>query len=302
MSTLTTHDQARTTVTLTAADGTELALHHWAPRLPPVAAVFYVHGIQSHAGWLFETGPALAEHGISVHVLDRRGSGASGGPRGHLPSAGQVLDDYARALAAVRAHTQDVPLTVVGQSFGGSVLAALVSEGYVDDDTRLVFCAPALGQQRARHGSGEALAALRSAGGLSAAPLSLADADYTDVTPYLGFMANDILMIRQVTASTRSVMVQLEDVYMRGGTWDTGTSPRPVLFVRPRHDAIIDLETAWTVLSGLTQRAVAVDFADTGHYVEFSTARHRYWDWLAATATTTETATTATTTETEATR
>ncbi|MGW1169941.1 alpha/beta hydrolase [Streptomyces sp. NPDC001153] len=290
MSALTARSQDRTTLSLTASDGTELALHHWAPDRPPTAAVFYVHGIQSHAGWLFETGPALATRGLSVHALDRRGSGTSGGPRGHLPSAAQVLDDYANALTAVRTQAPDVPLTLVGQSFGGSILAALVTEGHTAG-ARLVFCAPALGQQRARHGGGEALAALRSAGGLSTAPLALADADYTDVTAYLDFMANDILMIRQVTASTRSVMVQLEDVYMRGGTWDAALSGHPVRlahpvhFVRPGQDAIIDLDTSWQVLTGLTRRASAVDFPDSGHYVEFSAARHRYWDWLAATAT-----------------
>jgi alpha-beta hydrolase superfamily lysophospholipase len=283
MSALTARFQDRTTLSLTASDGTELALHHWTPGRPPTAAVFYVHGIQSHAGWLFETGPELAARGLAVFALDRRGSGTSGGPRGHLPSAAQVLDDYANALAAVRTQVPDVPLTIVGQSFGGSILAALVTEGYAVD-ARLVLCAPALGQQRSRHGSGEALAALRSAGGLSTAPLTLADADYTDVTAYLDFMANDILMIRQVTASTRSVMVQLEDVYMRGGTWDAGPSAHPVHFVRPQHDAIIDLDTSWQVLTGLTRRAVAVDFTGSGHYVEFSSARHRYWDWLAATA------------------
>ncbi|MCX4882338.1 alpha/beta hydrolase [Streptomyces sp. NBC_00847] len=284
MSTLTTRSQDRTTLSLTASDGTELALHHWAPRRPPTAAVFYVHGIQSHAGWLFETGPELAARGLAVFALDRRGSGTSGGPRGHLPSVAQILDDYANALAAVRAQVPDVPLTVVGQSFGGSILAALVTEGHAAD-ARLVFCAPALGQQRSRHGSGEALSALRSAGGLSTAPLTLADTDYTDVTAYLDFMANDILMIRQVTASTRSVMVQLEDVYMRGGTWDAGPPAHPVHFVRPQHDAIIDLDTSWQVLTGLTRRAVPVDLTDSGHYVEFSAARRRYWDWLAATAT-----------------
>lgn len=232
----------------------------------------------------FETGPELAARGLEVFALDRRGSGTSGGRRGHLPSAAQILDDYANAVTVVRTRTSDEPLTLVGQSFGGSILAALVTEGQAAD-ARLVFCAPALGQQRARHGSGEALAALRSEGGLSTTPLTLADADYTDVTAYLDFMANDILMLRQVTASTRSVMVQLEDVYMRGGTWDAALSVHPVHFVRPQHDAIIDLDAAWHVLTGLTRRAIAVDFTGSGHYVEFSAARRRYWDWLAATAT-----------------
>ncbi|MET9416912.1 alpha/beta fold hydrolase [Streptomyces klenkii] len=287
MSAPTTRSQDRTTLSLTASDGTELALHRWAPQGPPTAAVFYVHGIQSHAGWLFETGPELAGRGLAVFALDRRGSGTSGGPRGHLPSVAQILDDYTKAVTAVRTRAPDVSLTFVGQSFGGSVLAALVTEGRTAD-AHLVFCAPALGQQRARHDSGETLAAARSAGGLSTAPLALTDTDYTDVTPYLDFMANDILMIRQITASTRSVMVRLEDVYMRGGTWDASPSVHPtspVYFVRPEADTVINLDASWQVLTGLTRRATAVDFRGSGHYIEFSAARYRYWDWLAATAT-----------------
>ncbi|MEW2129028.1 alpha/beta fold hydrolase [Streptomyces sp. NPDC005435] len=275
---------SRTTARLTASDGTVLSLHSWAPEQPARAAVFYVHGIQSHAGWLFETGPELAARGVAVHAADRRGSGTSGGPRGHLPSAERILDDLAQTLAAARRLTPGVPLTVVGQSFGGSVLAALVTRGQVPLDARLVFCAPALGQQRARHGAGAGLATLRDGGGLVTVPLSLADPDYTDVRTYLDFMANDILMIRQVTASTRSVMVRLEDVYMRGGTW--GERPAAsVHFVRPEHDAIIDLDISWQVLSGLTPHATEFALPGSGHYVEFSAARHAYWEWLAATAT-----------------
>lgn len=283
MTAATARHGGRTTLALTADDGTTLALHHWRPHTAPTAAVFYLHGIQSHAGWLYETGPALAARGVAVFALDRRGSGLSRGPRGHLPSAGQVLRDYVLALARTRELAPGLALTAVGQSFGGSVLAALVTEGQVPD-ARLVFCAPALGQQRARLGSGEALAAVRDGGGPHTSPLSLADADYTEVTGYLDFMANDLLMVRQVTAGARSVMVGLEDIYLRGGPWDESAGAG-IHFVRPEHDAIIDLRTSWQVLSGLTRRARAVDFAGAGHYIEFSAARHRYWDWLGAVAT-----------------
>jgi alpha-beta hydrolase superfamily lysophospholipase len=66
---------------LPGVDGTPLALHCWTPQ--PTSAVrgllYYVHGIQSHAGWLFETGPELARRSVVTYALDRRGSGRSGG-------------------------------------------------------------------------------------------------------------------------------------------------------------------------------------------------------------------------------
>ncbi len=37
-------------------EGAELALHLWRPRGQVKGAVFYFHGLQSHAGWLWEVG------------------------------------------------------------------------------------------------------------------------------------------------------------------------------------------------------------------------------------------------------
>jgi alpha-beta hydrolase superfamily lysophospholipase len=274
--------------TIVADDGEQLALHHWPAAGAGAGAgatLFYVHGLQSHAGWLFETGPELAARGVEVFVLDRRGSGASGGVRGHLESADQVLRDYGTAVLRARQLAGDRPLTVLGQSFGGSVLAALVTRALIGAD-HLVFCAPALGQQRARHASGSApaLAALRQDGGLGRVPVTLTDADYTDSQPFLDFMANDALMVRQITRSTRAAMVHLEDVYMRGPRWAGLPTSTTVSFIRPEHDAIIDLEQAWRVLTSLTDRAVRLDVPDSRHYVEFSEGRSEYWDLVAAIA------------------
>ena len=258
-------------------DGEQLSVHHWRPEGPARGVLFYIHGIQSHAGWLFESGPRLAELGVEVVVPDRRGSGASSGPRGHLGSVEAVLDDYARTLASVRTQFPDLPLTVVGQSFGGSILAALVSSGRVAAD-RLVFCAPALGQQRSRHGNGDALSAIRAGGGRATAPVPLTDEQYTDQPAYLDFMANDRLMLRQTTLSTRAAMVGIEDVYMRGGPWSP--ADREVYFVWPETDDIIDLPASWRVLAGLHDGVKRIDIEDSRHYVEFSPARFGYWDWL----------------------
>lgn len=266
-----------------ADDGEHLALHHW-PSPEADAVLFYIHGLQSHAGWLFETGPELVSRSVEVFVLDRRGSGVSSGPRGHLDSAEQVLRDYATAVLRGRRLAGDRPLTVLGQSFGGSILAALVSRGLINAD-HLVFCAPALGQQRARHGSGAALDAVRQDGGRARVPVPLADSDYTDLQPFLDFMANDALMVRQITRSSRAAMVQLEDVYMRGPRWTGLPAATTVSFIRPEHDPIIDLDQAWRVLNALTDRASTSEIGDSRHYIEFSDGREKYWDLLAGIAT-----------------
>ncbi len=62
---------------LAGADGTPLALHSWRPVEPTEATtlLFYVHGIQSHAGWYDHTCTALSRAGYQVYFLDRRGEG-----------------------------------------------------------------------------------------------------------------------------------------------------------------------------------------------------------------------------------
>src|SRR5687767_14534269 len=125
-----------------------LALHAWIPA-EPAAALLYVHGIQSHAGWLFETGPALAARGVALYALDRRGSGRSGGERGDARSFRDWLDDYAHAARHVRERHARIPLTILGQSMGGSIVAGLIADGRAPRDA-VILCAPALGQMHAR--------------------------------------------------------------------------------------------------------------------------------------------------------
>ena len=79
---------------ITAGDGVGLHYLRWrSERSPPSAAVIVLHGIASHAGWFAETAADLNRHGVEVYGLDRRGSGRSGGPRGHLDRYERALDD-----------------------------------------------------------------------------------------------------------------------------------------------------------------------------------------------------------------
>src|SRR5687767_8737669 len=72
---------------LTAVDGVTLHYRTWTPvGRPPEASLLFLHGIASHGAWFAGTAVHLAERGIAVYAPDRRGSGLSGGPRGHVAS------------------------------------------------------------------------------------------------------------------------------------------------------------------------------------------------------------------------
>jgi pimeloyl-ACP methyl ester carboxylesterase len=259
------------------ADGTPLALHCWAPSMRSTirGLLYYVHGIQSHAGWLFETGPELAQRGVVTYALDRRGSGRSGGVRGDLPSAQLITEDYLGGLHTVQRDLSNLPLTVLGQSFGGSIVASLAASGSLAAD-QLVYCTPALGQQRARHGI-ERLTEILNSTGLEHSPIALDDEDYTNQARYLEFMANDHLMLRQITERSRATMVELEESYMD----HQAALEASIQFVRTDTDPIIALDESERVLRDLHGKISTVTFPIRHHYVEFSAARRDYWDWLA---------------------
>jgi pimeloyl-ACP methyl ester carboxylesterase len=257
-------------------DGTPLALHCWTPSMRSTirGLLYYVHGLQSHAGWLFETGPELAQRGVVTYALDRRGSGRSGGVRGDLPSAQVITEDYLGGLRAVQHDLHDLPVTVLGQSFGGSIVASLAAGSLAAD--RLVYCTPALGQQRARHGI-DRVPEILGLTGLERSPIALDDEDYTNQDRYLEFMANDHLMLRQITERSRATMVELEESYMdRQATLEAS-----VHFVRTDTDPIIALDESERVLRDLHGKISTITFPIRHHYVEFSAARRDYWDWLA---------------------
>lgn len=102
---------------LEAVDGVELALFTYGP--PDAArAVVVLHGIESHSGWFTSSCEALAGAGLRVVCLDRRGSGSSGGPRGHAPSTAVLLDDLRRLIERVRAERPGRLIQAVAHSWG----------------------------------------------------------------------------------------------------------------------------------------------------------------------------------------
>ncbi|WP_019505922.1 serine aminopeptidase domain-containing protein [Pleurocapsa sp. PCC 7319] len=254
-------------------DKTELALHYWSAE-KAIASVFYVHGIQSHAGWLDEIAAYLKRFSINLFALDRRGSGLSKGLRGDICSTEQLLNDYNIAFDFASAKSNGCPIIGLGQSFGGSILAALLVK-YRLPFKGSIFCAPALGQQRAK---GRKIYEGNKKNCLNRSPLMLSDLDYTNIDRYLRFMANDVLMQRFITDRTQFFMSKLEDIYcMQKAGYIIN---HPVFFVAPRVDPIINLSVSKEVLKTIAPSYQYKTFETMFHYIEFSEARHSYFKWL----------------------
>src|SRR5215218_9644119 len=113
---------------LMAGDGVRLHCLHWRSRQPPPWAVLvFLHGIASHAGWFAETAADLNRQGVEVYGPDRRGSGRSGGPRGHLDRYEQALDDVEQLVRLVAAEHPEVPVFVAASSWAAKLAVVYVA-------------------------------------------------------------------------------------------------------------------------------------------------------------------------------
>jgi alpha-beta hydrolase superfamily lysophospholipase len=116
------------TRTVHAADGTPILTRRWpvsnanAPDAP-WAHVLLVHGLGEHSGRYQQVAEWMATAGLAVHAYDHRGSGASGGRRGHVDLWSQLHDDLTERVAAVTADARSRPVVLYGHSLGGLVVA-----------------------------------------------------------------------------------------------------------------------------------------------------------------------------------
>lgn len=259
-------------------EGAKLALHLWRPRSEIKGAVFYFHGLQSHAGWLWEVGPQFADNDIAFFVLDRRGSGISGGTRHELPDVGTVLGDYTAALEYVRGVIgEEVPLSLFGHCLGGSFMAALMcQEGFTARYDAAIFCSAWLGKLHATLDQ-EQRAALAAETRQEMWDAGLRSQDFTDDPKHRQFIDHDDLAVRELTRRSRAILLGLEDLYM---------APRrelpavPAAFVSGISDPIVDLDDAHKTFLGLTgEQGALIQFATDKHYLFYTDVRERLVDW-----------------------
>jgi alpha-beta hydrolase superfamily lysophospholipase len=114
---------------LTADDGVRLHYLAWPTGpSPPWAVVIFLHGIASHAGWFAETAAHLNHHGVAVYGPDRRGSGRSGGPRGHLARYERALDDVEQLVRLVASDQRGTPVFLAASSWAAKLAVVYAAQ------------------------------------------------------------------------------------------------------------------------------------------------------------------------------
>ena len=85
-----------------------------------------MHGIAEHSGRYETVGAWLAAQGAAVYSYDQRGHGKTAGPRAHVDSFNELVDDLEAFIQRVQQAHPDLPTTLIGVSMGGLVITTLL--------------------------------------------------------------------------------------------------------------------------------------------------------------------------------
>ena len=94
----------------------------WLPA-EPARVMILVHGYGEHGGRYDAMAMYFAERGYAVHAFDQAGHGRTRGPRGHVDRFSRLAEEVARFVELVSLDHPGLPITLVGHSMGGLVVA-----------------------------------------------------------------------------------------------------------------------------------------------------------------------------------
>jgi alpha-beta hydrolase superfamily lysophospholipase len=130
---------------VTGSDGVRLAYYAQIPAHPVATLVFYHgSGANSLAGYYPFARELTSRYAIATYLVDNRGHGASGGPRGDAPSQQQVWQDTADVIHFVRQKWPALPTFAGGHSAGAGLILNSLSRIH-DPIAGYVFMAPDYG-------------------------------------------------------------------------------------------------------------------------------------------------------------
>jgi acylglycerol lipase len=270
---------------LEAGDGVRLHYLRWRSGPPALSAVVvFLHGIASHAGWFAETAAHLNRHGVEVYGLDRRGSGRSGGPRGHLDRYERALDDVEQLVLLAAAEHPRVPLFLAPSSWAAK-LGVVYAAQRPGPLAGLLLLGPGLfprvSLSRWRRVLVVAGHLVRPAARL---PIPLTPELYTANPPYRDFIRADPLRLLDATTQFYWQTARLD----RRRDRDTARLQLPVLLLQGEADRMMDVPATRRWFDGLGGRHSSYRaYPGAGHTLDFEPDRTRYLDdllaWLSAT-------------------
>jgi len=269
--------QSGRTVTIPAGDGTGIVLRYWIGEQGK-GAVIYVHGMMSHSGWFSHTGDWLHEHGFTSVAPDRRGSGLSTAPRGHMKHYNQLLNDIQHVIQWIRNRNKNSSIHLVGQCFGALPVLCFAAR-HPDELTTLTLLSPAIDL----HVGMTMWQKIQI--GLTAflfpkyrVPVPLETEDFTELPDELEYIRNDRLNLVSATAKFYLQTARLQREAQR-------TAPRivtPVFLALAGNDFICDNDAALKFFKSVASQDKLFKFYKGSlHSLEYGSKRMEFLnDWL----------------------
>jgi len=260
-----------------ASDGIVLRSRHWQPTGVPRGHVFLLHGIQSHSEWYIDSATALSDAGFDVRAPDRRGSGLSDGPRGHVRHLDRLLNDVGHFLFDLRCYRQRVgPVIVIGISWGGKFALSLARRFPVNG---LALITPGLFSRFEPTLFQKFRLSLAERMGIEhrRVPIPFSDASYfTANRTRQDYIANDPLCLREVTSSFLFANRKLDRERN-----NHASLPGSVALMLAGQDRIIDNERTrnyFELISPTDSPVYEFEYAE--HTLEFESSQPEYIEKL----------------------
>jgi alpha-beta hydrolase superfamily lysophospholipase len=259
---------------LTASDGVNLHYLRWSSgRSPPWAAIIFLHGIASHAGWFGETAADLNRQGVAVYGPDRRGSGRSGGPRGHLERYGRALDDVEEMVRLVSSEHRATPIFLAASSWAAK-LAVVYAAQRPGSLSGLLLLGPMLLPRVNLSPTRQLFVVVGHLVTPTARlPIPLTPELYTANRPYVDFIRGDRL--RLLEATTRFFWETARLDRQRGRA--SARLSLPLLLLQGEDDKMMDVAKTrrWFSRLGVEDKTY-VAYPGAGHTLDFELDRRRY--------------------------
>ncbi len=128
---------------LVMADGAVLPMTIWRPDGVPKAVILALHGFNDYAIGFADPAVEWVRDGIATYAYDQRGFGRAS-QRGLWPGTETLVADLETALALVSARHPGVPVYVLGESMGGSVIMVAGAQSRLNQAAGTILIAPAI--------------------------------------------------------------------------------------------------------------------------------------------------------------
>jgi acylglycerol lipase len=256
---------------LTASDGVRLHYLCWrSGRSSPWVVIVFLHGIASHGGWFVETATDLNHRGVAVYAPGRRGSGRSGGRRGHLARYGRALDDVEEVMRLVSSEHVGTPVFLAASSWAAK-FAVVYASLRPAPLSGLLLLGPGL-LPRVN------LSPVRRVGvivghlvtPMARLPIPLTPELYTANPPYLDFIRTDPLRLLEATARFFWETARLDRRRRRA----SDRLRIPLLVLQGQDDKMMDVPKTrrWFTRLGVEDKTYLA-YAGAGHTLDFEPDR-----------------------------